>query len=73
MIYNTLLIESLNKPRMAVCGVNAGNVKSQWKCLFNYSHKYLVELQDLKTNVLVFCCIYYNSNIVETICYCKEI
>ena len=40
-----LLTESLNKPRMAVCGVNAGNVKSQWKCLFNCSHKYLVELR----------------------------
>ena len=29
--------------RMAVCGVNTGNRKSEWKCLFNCSHKYLVE------------------------------
>ena len=39
-----LVTESLNKPRMAVCGVDMGNVKSEWKHLFNCSHKNLVEL-----------------------------
>ena len=28
---------------MTVSGVNTGKVKSEWKCLFNCSHKYLVE------------------------------
>ena len=45
MIYKrTLLTESLNKPRIAVCGANEGNIQSKWKCLFNCSHKYFVEL-----------------------------
>ena len=44
MIYKILLTESLNMPRMAVCSVNSGNFKSEWKCLFSCSHKDLVEL-----------------------------
>ena len=39
-----LLAESLHKPAMAVFGVDTGNVKSEWKCLFNCSHKYLVQM-----------------------------
>ena len=39
-----LLTESLNKPAMAAFGVDRGNVKSGWKCLFNCSHKYLVQM-----------------------------
>ena len=46
-----MLIESLNKPRMAVCGVNTGNVKSEWKCLFNCSQKYLVELHSQSKSI----------------------
>ena len=44
MIYKMLLAESLNMPITAVCGVSSGNFKSEWKCLFNCSHKDLVEL-----------------------------
>ena len=33
---------------MTVCGVNMRNVKSEWKCLFNSSHKYLVESHSQK-------------------------
>ena len=47
MIFNLklkLLTESLNKPTVADFGVNKGNVKSEWKCLFSCSHRYLVEL-----------------------------
>ena len=42
-IRRILLTESLNKPRMTVCAIITGNIKSEWKCLFNCSHKCLVE------------------------------
>ena len=33
----------LIRETLLVYGVNTGNVKSEWKCLFNCSDKYMVE------------------------------
>ena len=44
MIYKTYIAKRIvNKPTAAICDVNTGNVKSEWKCLFNCSHKNLIE------------------------------
>ena len=56
-----LLAESLHKPAMAVFGVDIGNVKSEWKCLFNCSHKYLVQMHS------------QNKRTEWTFCYSREI
>ena len=56
-----LLAESLHKPAMAVFGVDTGNVKSEWKCLFNCSHNYLVQMHS------------QNKRTEWTFCYSREI
>ena len=45
MIYEMYINYRIIKcAKMAVCGVNSGNFKSEWRCLFGCSHKDLVEL-----------------------------
>ena len=45
MIYKIYIAFRIIKyaKNVSLC-VNTGNVKSEWKCLFNCNHKYLVEL-----------------------------
>ena len=52
---------------MAVCGGNTANVKSEWKCLFNCSHKYLVEFHSQNK------CMYCNKNIVDFLLFQRDI
>ena len=67
-----LLAESLNKPRMAVCRVKTRNVKSEWKCLFNCSHKYLAESHS--QNKCIGVSLYYcNKNKVDFLLFQRDV